>query len=160
MEENAYNATKKVNASDKFFMMRSNVYNCILSLKCKNLEVFDLIPQRILLDEADILINPLTVLFKKVFIIKNIPSQWLVAKTKGDKKDIESYRPIANLCATSKSFEKLILKHILNIQNENKCDLIGVNQHKFKQKRSTSTLSLQIQSLLTKKSLCWFLALI
>ena len=29
---------------------------------------------------------------------------------KGNKKDIENYRPIANLCSTSKIFEKLILK--------------------------------------------------
>ena len=31
---------------------------------------------------------------------------------KGPKKDIENYRPIANLCSTSKIFEKLIRKGV------------------------------------------------
>ena len=43
-----------------------------------------------------------------------IPEQWKVSKItptfkKGDKTCIENYRPIANLCSTSKVFEKLIL---------------------------------------------------
>jgi hypothetical protein len=83
-------------------MARSDVYGCILSFKCK----FDRIPQRIFLDGADILMNPLTVLFEKVYYQKNVLDQWLEAKTipvlknKGDKKDIESYRPVASLCTT------------------------------------------------------------
>jgi hypothetical protein len=94
--------------------------------------------------------------FGKVYSQRNIPAQWLVAKTihiyknKGDKKDVESYRPIANLCSTSKVFEKLILKHILEIQDENECNLTGQNQHGFKCKRSTSTLSSQLQSIIAR----------
>jgi hypothetical protein len=46
-----------------------------------------------------------------------MPEQWLVAKAlkifkKGAKKDKENYRPIANLCPSSKNFEKLIMKKI------------------------------------------------
>ena len=125
-----------------------------MSLKCKNSEGFDRIPQRILKDGAEVLINPLTVLFNKVYVQKTIPGQWLVAKTipvfknKGDKKDIESYRPVANLCSTSKIFEKLILKRILEIEDENNVDLTGKNQPGFKKKRSTSTLSSQLQSII------------
>jgi hypothetical protein len=85
---------------------------------------------------------------------KSIPGQWRVAKTipvyknKGDKKDIESYRPIANLCSSSKIFEKLILKCILEIEASNKVDLTGSNQHGFKRERSTTTLSSHLQSII------------
>ena len=58
----------------------------------------------------------------------------------GDIKNIENYRPIANLCSTSKIFEKLILQRILEIKDENQCDLTGQNQHGFKKNRSTATL--------------------
>ena len=34
----------------------------------------------------------------------------------GFKNKIENYRPISNLCSTSKNFEKLILKRIDTIQ--------------------------------------------
>ena len=42
-----YNGTKKINEPNKNFMTRSNVRNAILSLKLKNSEGFDRIPQRI-----------------------------------------------------------------------------------------------------------------
>ena len=156
VNEGVYNGTRKVNSENKFFMSREDVLECMLSLKCKNSEGFDRIPQRILLDGAEILVEPLSILFEKIYYQKNVPAQWLVAKTipvfknKGDKKKVESYRPIANLCATSKIFEKLILKRILELQNENNCDLTGNNQHGFKRKRSTSTLSMELQSLIAR----------
>jgi hypothetical protein len=55
--------------------------------------------------------------------------QWLVAKTipvykkKGKTKDNENYRLIANLCSSSKIFEKLILKRFLEIQEKQQIDL-------------------------------------
>ena len=154
VEEDVYNGTMKVNSETKNFMRRHHIMECLLSLKCKNSEGFDRIPQRILKDGAEILIGPLTDLFDKIYSQRSIPSQWLVAKTipvyknKGDKKDIESYRPIANLCSTSKLFEKLILKRILEIEATNNVDLTGINQHGFKKKRSTSTLSNHLQSII------------
>jgi hypothetical protein len=81
-------------------------------------------------------------------VAKTIP----VYKNKGNKKDVESYRPIANLCSTSKVFEKLILKHIREIQDKNECDITGQNQHGFKCKRSTSTLSSQLKSIIVSYS--------
>jgi hypothetical protein len=72
---------------------------------------------------------------------KTIPEQWLVAKTlpvykkKGNTKDMENYRPIANLCSSSKIFEKLILKRILEIQEKQQIDLTNENQHGFKIKK-------------------------
>jgi hypothetical protein len=60
-------------------------------------------------------------------------------------KDCE-IQPIANLCASSKIFEKLILKRILEIQDEARIDLTGSKQHGFKRNRSTSTLSVELLS--------------
>ena len=74
-------------------------------------------------------------LFTRVY--EQVPAQWLVSKTlpifknKGDKKDIKNYRPISNLCSSSKKFEKLILKRILEIQREQDVDRTGSSQHGF-----------------------------
>ena len=68
---------------------------------------------------------------------------------KGDKNKIENYRPISNLCCASKIFEKLILMRIKKIQVENDIDLTGKPQHGFKEKRSTLTAGLTIQSIIS-----------
>ena len=79
----------------------------------------------------------------------------LIAKTipvhkKGPKNDIENYRPIANLCSTTKIFEKLILKRIQEIQDDCKVDITNKNQHGFKKGRSNLTLELEIQSMIAR----------
>ena len=50
--------------------------------------------------------------------------------------------------SSSKIFEKLILKRILEIQEEENIDITGSGQHGFKKSRSTATLSLTIQSII------------
>ena len=73
-----------------------------------------------------------------------------VYKNKGDKKDIENYRPISNLCSSSKTFEKFILKRILEIQDEHKVNITGTSQHWFKKGRSTFTISLTLQTIIAQ----------
>ena len=87
-------------------------------------------------------IKALTGLFK---LIKSILDQWKISKTipihkKGPEKDIEKYRPIAILCSTSKIFEKLILKRIIDLQDENSVDLTRKQQHSFKKNKSTTII--------------------
>jgi hypothetical protein len=107
---------------------------------------------------GQILIQPLTTLFSKVYAQRNVPAQWLVAKTilfyknKVYKKDVESYSQLPTYAQHPKS-KKLILKSILEIQDENECDIMGKNQHSFKHKRSTSTLCSQLQSIIAQ-ALC------
>ena len=107
-----------------------------------------------IVDGLDFLITSYKKMFNLIYINKKIPDQWLISKTipifknKGDKKDIENYRPISNLCTSSKIFEKLILKRILEIQESQSVDITGENQHGFKKRRSTATLSLSIQSMI------------
>ena len=69
---------------------------------------------------------------------------------KGNKHDNENYRPISNLCSTSKVFEKLILKRIMEIQKDNEVDLTGEEQHGLKKSKSTATAGLIIQSILSR----------
>ena len=156
LDENVYNGYQKVNSESKFFMSTKWIGECINSLKIKNTEGYDRIPQRVLVDGINELTYPLSIIFRKIYYEKAIPGQWLIAKTipiyknKGEKKNIESYRPIANLCSASKVFEKMILKRLLEIQDENNCDITGLNQHGFKRGRSTCTLSIEIQNLIAR----------
>jgi hypothetical protein len=82
-------------------------------------------------DSVDILNEPLTRLFSLIYYQRNVTQQWLIAKTipvyknKGEKNSIEYYPPIANLCSTSKIFEKLVLKRINELQTESGCDRTG-----------------------------------
>ena len=98
----------------------------------------------------------MSVLFNLIYSEKTVPDQWLISKTipvfknKGDIKHIEHYQPIANLCSTSKVFEKLILKRILFLQDQHKVDLTRSKQHGFKKNHSTSTLSANLQSLIAR----------
>ena len=50
VDENIYNGVQKVQANNKMFMDEQSVRECILSLKIKNSEGFDRIPQRILIE--------------------------------------------------------------------------------------------------------------
>ena len=100
------------------FMTKKDVKECMMSLNNKKCEGFDRIPVNIIVDARDILLDPMFELFDKIYKTKLIPEQWKVSKIiptfkKGDKTLIENYRPIANLCSTSKVFEKLISKQIL-----------------------------------------------
>ena len=85
----------------------ANIRTAILSLKLKNSEGYDRIPQRILLDGITLLIEPITKLFDLIYTTNTIPEQWAMSKImpihkKGDKINIANYRPIANLCSMSK----------------------------------------------------------
>ena len=155
IDPGVYNGFKKVDVESNFFMTETDILECMKSIKPKNCEGYDRIPQRILSDGAETLITPFTGLFHRIYHQQQIPQQWSVAKVipihkKGLKCDIENYRPIANLCSSSKIFEKLILKRMMQIETLSGIDLTGKQQHGFKRNRSTTTLSLQLQSLIAR----------
>ena len=69
---------------------RLNIIECINGLKIKNTEGYDRIPQRILIDGRDALIEPLVSLFNLIYRDTKVPEQWLISKIipvhkKGDK---------------------------------------------------------------------------
>ena len=136
-------------------MTSANIMRAVRSIKLKNSEGHDRIPQRIIVDGIGSLIGPLSVLFNNIYINKVIPEQWKLSKIipvhkKGDKSELSNYRPIANLCAVTKIFERLILQRIQEIEDEQNVDITGTNQHGFKRGRSTTTAGLAIQSALAR----------
>ena len=152
---NVYNGHIKITEHLDFTLGEKEVGESIKSLKTKNCEGFDRIPQRVLTDGINELTPPLTILFQKILKQKKIPEQWSISKIipihkKGPKQNIENYRPIANLCSATKIFERLILTQLQKLESLNGIDLTGINQHGFKKNRSTATLGLEIQSLIAR----------
>ena len=115
---------------------------------------YDRIPLCFFKDGKDELLPVVTKLMQKIFMTNIIPEQWKVAKVipiykKGDRKDPNNYRPISNLCSVTKIFERLILERIKMIEVKERCDLTGEKQHGFKEKRSTETAGLELQSMIS-----------
>ena len=80
IEANVYNGYKKITVEDKNFMTPANIISAIKSLKLKNSEGFDRIPQRILIDGMSALINPFSTLFNLIYLTNEIPEQWSMSK--------------------------------------------------------------------------------
>jgi hypothetical protein len=116
-----YNGKHNLITKEMHLMTELEIKEYILSLKIKNTEGYDRLPQRIIIDGVNILLRPFTGLFDLIYKYKKLPQQWLVSKIipihkKGPKHNVENYRPIANLCSSSKFFGKMILKRIQAIE--------------------------------------------
>ena len=61
-------------------MTTENIMKAVKSIKMKNAEGNDRIPQRILIDGISVLMAPLSYLFNRVYVSKTIPEQWKLAK--------------------------------------------------------------------------------
>ena len=91
-----YNGTRKLVADSLNFMGIEQVKKCIESIKMKNSEGFDRIPQRVLVDGIDYLLLPVSKLFEIIYKEKAIPEQWRLSKIicvhkKGSKHLTENY---------------------------------------------------------------------
>ena len=136
-------------------MTLENVSKAMKSIKIKNCEGYDRIPQCILNEGMELLLQPTHKLFNLIYTNRKIPEQWSISKIvlifkTGNKYEIDNYRPIANLCAMTKVYAQLIIDRLRDIESKTKCDLTGESQHGFKQKRSTTTAGMTIQSILTR----------
>ena len=110
IDPNVYNGNRRITSTEENFMTSQNILRAVQSIKMKNAEGGDRIPQRILIDGISVLIRPLSKLFEKIYEEKSIPEQWKMAKItpvhkKGSRSDISNYRPVANLCSASKIYE-------------------------------------------------------
>ena len=70
-----------MDGDDSMFMTRNKIIECINGLRIKNTEGYDRIPQRILVDGRDSLIEPLTELFRLIYRDKCVPGQWLISRS-------------------------------------------------------------------------------
>jgi len=119
-------------------------------LKSKYCQGEDGIPMKVVKDIGCTRPDMLVSLFNNC-CKKGLPKRWKTAiiiplHKNGPKTQLTRYRPISNLDALSKLFEKVILKR-LDILGE----LDGQFQHGFKQKRSTTTAMLELQDHLATK---------
>ena len=94
-------------------------------------------------------------LMLKIWQTEFIPECWKVTKTvplfkKGNKSQIENYRPISNLCSLAKVFEKLVLCKLDRIACQNNIDITGTLQHGFKKCHSTGTAMIEIQNIISQ----------
>jgi hypothetical protein len=101
IDHQVYNGTHKINSGNKNFIEFVNVINVTKSLKSKNSQGYDRIPQKVLFEGVDVLAAPMYKLLLLVYKEKKVLKQWLISKTipifknKGQIREIENYKPIA-----------------------------------------------------------------
>ena len=83
---------------------------------------------------------PLTCIFRTSYNSGYIPDEWKLANVvpifkKGDKSNVENYRPISLTCLVMKVFERLIKEKLLHLTS----DLIDHRQHGFLEHKSCTT---------------------
>ena len=149
------NGPQRVQCESMNFFTTENVTKAMCGLKNKRCYGYDNIPVTILKDGAALLAPVYCKLLNLIYEQKTVPEKWRTARTipvfkKGARNKIENYRPISNLCASSKIFERLILERLLQVEKNKQLDLSGITQHGFKKNRSTITASLELQNQIAK----------
>jgi hypothetical protein len=110
----------------------------------------DGIPQNLLKDVYEAM--PVTILnIINRFAAKGLPSQLKEARViplhkKGSRTDVSNYRPISNVSSLSKIFEKCLLQRL----EQEAPNTEGNHQHGFRQKHSTETALLTLQSYISQ----------
>ena len=60
-------------------MKKKDVKECMLSLNFKRCEGYDCIPVCVLADACDILLDPMSELFEKIYATGLLPEQWKIS---------------------------------------------------------------------------------
>lgn len=124
----------------------SEIRQAISSFQPKKSSGPDDIPMLTLKVSQNKLMPHIVALFEQISQQCKMPKAWKMARIKpifkkGDKSEIQNYRPISNLNSLSKIFERCILNRLPS-------EVDGNNQHGFKKEHSTTTACLEIQSTL------------
>jgi exonuclease III len=151
VQDEPTNGGKVVNVQEANYVTLQKTQDIMKNLKQKNCYGCDRIPLRILKDGYEILGKPVFKLMNKIYEQEEIPEQWKMSRViplhkKGPKSKIENYRPISNLCAVSKVFEKLMLQRILETADGD--TLFTPHQHGFRKGRSTVTAIAELQRII------------
>ena len=124
------------------------VANLVKSLKGKQATGYDDIPQHIVKQCIQAITKPLTHIFSTSFREGVFPEQWKLAKIKplykkGDRQNIQNYRPISILLVFAKLLEKLMFNRITSFLNDT--EALTEVQNGFRKGKSIETA---IQTLL------------
>lgn len=111
-------------------------------LKNKYTSGYDEIPPILIKQSKNQLVKPLTHLINSSFISSKFPEKLKIAKIKpifkkGDKSNVNNYRPIALLPAISKIYEKAVHNQLVDFLEKN--NILNDYQHGFRQGRSVIT---------------------
>ena len=106
----------------------------------------DKLHPRILKELADVLSEPLAILFRKSLETEDLPKSKSANVTpifkKGSKADGKNYRPVSLTSVVCKLFESLLRKQLINHLQSN--DLLSEHQHGFISGRSCTTNLLEV----------------
>jgi len=96
---------------------------------------------------ANSIAYPLFILYNKSLKEGVFPSIWKISSVtpvfkKGNKSNVENYRPISGLVQIGKLLEKLVLAQVIKPIN----NTLDNSQHGFRPERSTLTCNLSLQN--------------
>jgi hypothetical protein len=102
----------------------------------------DELPSKILFEARQELAPVITIIFKQSLETGKLPEDWLKANVtpvykKGDKSNVENYRPISLTCVCCKIMEHIIHSHISDFLQKH--NILLQNQHGFRQNHSCIT---------------------
>ena len=105
-----------------------------------------MIPSKLLKMAASIVTPSLTAIFTKSIITGIYPTEWKMARVtpvfkKGEKSDLNDYRPISVIPVVSKVFEKIVYDQLYQYLNDNQ--LLSSCQSGFRSLHSTLTALLE-----------------
>ena len=111
-------------------------------LKENSASGMDAIPNKLLIETANEISRPLSMLFRRSLKERSIPEEWRYANVtpifkKGSKAEPGNYRPVSLTSATCKLMEKIVKEDIKKHGERN--GLIRSSQHGFRQGRSPQT---------------------
>ena len=131
---------------ETFDISEERVKKLLKELKIGKAPGPDGIPPSILVQAADILSKPLTLLFRKSLAEATVPTEWKIAYVspifkKGSRTSVNNYRPVSLTSIVCKTMEKLIRENMMTHLVSN--NIISRHQHGFVPGRSCVTQILE-----------------
>ena len=139
---------------EDFTISEEEVRKLLLHLKRDKAPGPDGINPTILVELADILAKPISIIFNISLDSGNIPEDWRKAqvspifKNKGSRLNSTNYRPVSLTCILCKAMETLVRKHLVNHLENNR--IISRHQHGFTTGRSCITQLLETLDIWTE----------
>jgi hypothetical protein len=130
----------------EFIITKDIVKKQLKKLKIGKAPGPDGICPRLLVELADVLAQPITIIFQKSLDSGCIPDEWRTATVtpiykKGSRLLANNYRPVSLTCILCKTMETIVRQHIVDHLHRN--NLISRRQHSFIKGRSCATQLLE-----------------
>ena len=132
---------------------KNEVRKLLIELKVDKSPGPDQLHPRVLNEIADVIAEPLTLIYQLSIDQSKLPQQWKLANVtpifkKGSRSSPENYRPVSLTSILSKLLERIVSKHILEHLKYN--SILPKQQHGFLKGKSTSTNLLEAMNIWTE----------